>query len=511
MKTLSILFINISFLAVISSQTCLPNGIIFEKQNEIDSFPINFPGWQLIHGPVTIQGDGITNLEALSNIISIQGNLLIQNTAALTSLHGLHNLTDIGGGIRILDNQLLSDLSAFSLLDTINGDLWIVANTQLQDMVGFENVTKIKDSIRIANNPQLSSLNLNLKSGVSQITIINNSRLKHLYGFEDITFQTGGIKILYNDSLQDFHGFDNLSILRSDLFIDGNPMAIDFSGFNKLKEVGGLIITNMPCKNLTGFSSLERIRGNFEIGLTDNMESFQGVPVLQKIDEIFNIYKAGRFKTFDGLNQLEEVRKLWIEKNDSIVSLQGLNGLKTIGTFLKIKDNPLLQDLSALLGAIGLDDQILISGNENLQSLYGLDNLCISPIVQYIIEDNPNLSICNNPCLCTHLLQGGPNSINGNSPGCNTSTEIIASCTVSNQDPDLPELHVRPNPANQFIEITGLNGFPFDFTIIDMLGNNIQKGSSDLSHINIQKLPIGIYMIVINDGEIMVSDRFVKN
>jgi len=494
------------------AQDCLPSGIILHSQEEVDSFPLLFPGCESIKGPLTIDGAGITNLEALSVVISVQGDLSIQNTTLLTSLHGLHNLTNLGGSINLQFNQSLSDLSSFSSINTINGDLRIRSNQQLQELIGFESVVTIKDSLIIINNPQILSLNFEqLKSVVSGLSIINNDRLKHLYGFEGITFQLGGIKIFNNDSLMDYHGFDNLSVLRSELYLDGNPMALDFSGFESLKEVSGLILDKLPCRDLTGFSALQRIRGNLEIALNDKMESLQGVPLLQKIDVIFAIYKLNRLKNLDGLNQLQEIRDLRIQRNDSIISLQGLNGLRTISANIDISDNPMLQDITALLGSSGLTDQIRISKNKNLESLYGLDNLCISPISEFIIEDNPNLSICNNPCLCAHLLQGGPSTINGNSPGCNTSNEIITSCMVASHNPESNySIQVSPNPANQFLQISGLPQGTFQYSVFDILGHVIEQGKAVQPVLDIQTYSTGLYLLVINSDDHITSHSFAK-
>ena len=46
------------------SQSCLPQGISFTSQAQIDSFPINYPGCTEIEGPVTISGSNIKNLLA---------------------------------------------------------------------------------------------------------------------------------------------------------------------------------------------------------------------------------------------------------------------------------------------------------------------------------------------------------------------------------------------------------------------------------------------------------------
>jgi len=103
-------------------------------------------------------------------------------------------------------------------------------------------------------------------------------------------------------------------------------------------------------------------------------------------------------------------------------------------------------------------------------------------------------------------------SIFGNSPGCNTSEEIIASCTVSNKEPDrVNTFQVIPNPVDQYIELKGLNDHrSIQFSIVDMLGNRVYQGNQDNTTINIQILPAGVYSAVIHVGDTNYSSRFIK-
>jgi len=272
-----------------------------------------------------------------------------------------------------------------------------------------------------------------------------------------------------------------------------------------------LILDKIPCRDLSGFSALQIVQGNVEIALNENMESLHGAPLLQKVDGILTIYKLNRLNDLDGLNQLQEIKDLRIERNDSIFSLQGLNGLKKLSYKIQIKDNPLLQDLSALLGASGLLSEIIISRNENLSSLNGLDNLCISPIEGVTIEDNPNLSVCNNECLCAHILQGGLSTINGNSPGCNTNNEIIASCLVKSDDPESTStIQVFPNPTFQYLEIKGLTKPSFHYSMLDVFGKVLKREQTDQPLLDIGSLPAGLYILLIDESNNISSHRIVK-
>ena len=84
------------------AQPCLPEGITFSTQTEIDNFQINYPSCTEIEGNVTIKGDDITNLNGLDVLTAIGGNLAIGDlfpnvNPLLEDLEGLENVTLIGG------------------------------------------------------------------------------------------------------------------------------------------------------------------------------------------------------------------------------------------------------------------------------------------------------------------------------------------------------------------------------------------------------------------------------
>ena len=115
----------LSFIAVILifgfvsafSQPCLPEGITFNTQAQIDNFQINHPNCTEIEGDVEISGDDITNLNGLNVLTSIGGWLYVMENDFLTSLTGLDNLTSIGGWIRIEESASLTSLTGLDSID----------------------------------------------------------------------------------------------------------------------------------------------------------------------------------------------------------------------------------------------------------------------------------------------------------------------------------------------------------------------------------------------------------
>ena len=173
----------ISFLSV--AQSCLPDGITFPSQSEIDDFPTNYPGCTQILGGVTlvestpnnianlngisavmsiggsfsvIDCDALTDLSDLDNLSSIGGGFLVSGCDALTSIEGPTNLTAIGGSFILANNPVLSNINSVSDVQSIGQDIQIVNCVALTSIASLSNVTSISGFINIADNVALTSL-----------------------------------------------------------------------------------------------------------------------------------------------------------------------------------------------------------------------------------------------------------------------------------------------------------------------------------------------------------------
>ena len=69
---------------ILPAQTCLPDGITFTSQSQIDNFPKDYAGCNEVVGNVKVEGALINNLDQLFQIIKIKGDLIIQNNPKLT-------------------------------------------------------------------------------------------------------------------------------------------------------------------------------------------------------------------------------------------------------------------------------------------------------------------------------------------------------------------------------------------------------------------------------------------
>jgi len=176
--------------------SCLPEGIDFAAQAEIDSFKINYPYCNEIEGTVRILGADISDLSGLSQITSIEDSLVIgagwwachDSNPLLTSLVGLDNLTCIGGDLLLFDNSVLTSLSGLENLTSIAGSLIIgdqfydgsCGNPSLTSLSALDNLAFIGGNLKIYNNDVLSICNINsicdyLVAPNGEITIRRNA------------------------------------------------------------------------------------------------------------------------------------------------------------------------------------------------------------------------------------------------------------------------------------------------------------------------------------------------
>jgi len=119
-----------------STQSCLPEGVTFNSQEDIDSFQSDYPGCIEIEGGVVIDDDSkdgeLKNLDGLSILTSIGGYLSIQNNMYLESLTGLDNLMSIGGDLLIEGNAALFSLTGLNNIDAGSiDDIYIYDNSSL--------------------------------------------------------------------------------------------------------------------------------------------------------------------------------------------------------------------------------------------------------------------------------------------------------------------------------------------------------------------------------------------
>ncbi|MCB2220253.1 MAG: T9SS type A sorting domain-containing protein [Bacteroidetes bacterium] len=309
MKKLTILIIAALLLQITAnSQTsCLPEGITFTTQAQIDSFQINYPGCTEIEGDVMIDeyfGSDIVNLSGLSVLTSIGGGLSLIYNDSLTSITGLENVTVIGGRLCICANNLLTSLDGLENLMSIGGDLNIgsedsYGNPSLLDITGLDNVTSIGGSIYIWGNNSLISLT----------------------GLENVTSIAGSLEISGNDALTSLTGLNNVTLIEGHLLIQGNDDLTNLTGLNSVTSIGGLVINwNDNFTSLIGLDNVTAIEGVIWIEGNNALTSLTGLDNVTAIEGELYIMWNGAITSLTGLDNVDagSITDLYLYDNPNL-------------------------------------------------------------------------------------------------------------------------------------------------------------------------------------------------
>lgn len=419
MPSMAVIFVCLAIIIPMlsQSQSCLPQGITFITQSQIDSFQIMFPGCTEIEGDLRIYGgywESIQSLSELNVLTAIGGDLHISDCDSLSSLFGLNNITTIGGSLEILSNPLLIDLNDLENLSFIGGDFAIANNEILSNIIGLSNLISINGKLQIMSNPALLSLQGldNLEdTTITSLWLINNSSLSNCTAQSICNYLSnpgGTVDIYYNASGCDcpseianncgftlsclpygnyhFHkqlqidsffvNYVNCSVLSGNIKIEGNDVR-NLNGLSVLDSIdGNLRIKNTSLNSFDGLENLTSVSGYFDITFNDSLMNVSGLDNLSYIGQEFDFKINDNIITFDGFNSLTTVggyfRFWW---NNNLTEITGFDNLTTIDGVFGIDSNPLLSDFSGFSNVSFIGDGIGITANHSLTNLSGLEGL----------------------------------------------------------------------------------------------------------------------------------------
>ncbi len=494
------------------TQSCLPEGITFTTQDQIDSFQVNYPGCTEIEGDVLIIGfENITNLFGLNVLTSIGGNLFVIDNQLLIDFSGLENLIEINGffhigdydGIYGITNSSLESLTGLEGLKTIGGEFWIMWNEALTTISGISGLNSIGNDLIIMGNSSMTTL-AGLEGLVSvgnNIKILANSSLTNLWGLETLNFASiNSLSIGNNNSLSicDIPNLCSyLDTLNAPITIFGNDIGCnnpseiaescgiefsclpygdyyfvsqadidsfpsDYPECTQLK--GSTFIRGNNITNLNGLITVTQIGdGSLYIQNNDILTNLGGLENLATISG--DLIIGGEYPlnynnsllNLSGLSLLDTIEgDLYIGYNENMWSLSGLELLNSIGGNFRIVRNNNLTDISMLNNLSNLGGDLIIGGwwpyegNFNLNNLSGLENIAASSIENLLIANNNLLSECDVKSICDYLAApNGTIEIHDNAPGCNNQQQVQDACdSITSVRELIPEntFTISPNP-----------------------------------------------------------------
>ncbi|NCA77373.1 MAG: T9SS type A sorting domain-containing protein [Alphaproteobacteria bacterium] len=420
-----------------SAQRCLPEGIVFVRQTQIDSFPFLYSGCHEIEGSVTIgtygSGNGaITSLQGLGQLKRISGELKIWYNDSLRHLQGLDSLSSVGSALIMEKNHLLQNFHGLEGLNIIGGSCIVSDNRNLTTLQGLEALSDVRFFIQFDWNPSLRDL-----------SALEN--LRHV----------GGLSVFANHALVIVSGLDGLEEVEMNLEFSHNDSLRQIEGLNGLTEVGNFLwfTSNPSLKTVTGLAALTRT-GGF-VGFQDN-------PVL--------------------------------------TSIEGLKSLTYIGSGFFLWDTDSLLHLPAFDNLFTINGNISFGENARLKDLSGLEKVDPSLINILLLRNNPALSDCAVKSICDFLALPVDTLqlIESNATGCNTREEIMEACEekVIPDDQPAPLFTLYPNPAVGWFSVKGPVPFAVtDLKILDFSGRMLKTLMALTGQFDISGFPRGIYVV----------------
>jgi hypothetical protein len=111
---------------------------------------------------------------------------------------------------------------------------------------------------------------------------------------------------------------------------------------------------------------------------------------------------------------------------------------------------------------------------------------------------------------CVTNISSEPSDFSFDSPLSESNKPVWGTCsTASIEDQTQLDISIYPNPTSNTIFISG-NKTPIAVAIYNVLGKEVLS-IKNTNNINVQALPIGVYVIRISDDVGQTNRKFIKN
>ncbi|WP_299218307.1 hypothetical protein [uncultured Aquimarina sp.] len=525
-----------------------PGDYLIDEQSDIDLF-----NYTTITGDLIIKEGSpgaISNLNGLSELTFVSGNVIITENRNLQNLDGLSNM-NAGDftAITISKNASLNNVNGLSGITLISQRLVIEDNIVLDNLDGLENVVFIDSAegfflLRVRRNSSLANacgiINI-INYDQSLVTVINsiNSNGPNTSSVEDVIANciTPSCEGIYPDNLvldsqsaiDAFNYCEVAGSLTIEELVTGD--IVDLSPLNVLENLGGdlKIYRNKALTEINGFQNLTTINGTLELRgntLVTNIDGLSNITALERL-ELFNNFKLENIDALSNITELTDVRitnnnltnlyglrnletitnSLYLN-NTKLINLDDLNNLQTIVKAMYLYSNGTLENVNGLQNMI-VGNAIHINNNVSLKNLDGLNKVS-SLNKDLIFKNNTGLE---NACGIKQLLAenavDGTISISMNGPNASSINAIMNNC--------LPSLGLVMYPTvgygNHMI-VEGIKAPSFTYMIHNLSGILLEQGTiSNANDINTvifrNVLGPGNYIFTVEESGQRTSVQFV--
>src|ERR1041385_12084 len=373
------------------------NNVTLSSQADVNSYQSTY-GCAVITGTLTIRGNDISGLWPLSQITSV-GALYITDCPQLFDLTGLNNLNTISGSnpesIRIARNNTLQSTDALQNITSVPGKILIQDNPSLRDIEGLRSLTTmsgtganiyINGNVALENIDGLRSLKTFSGGDIGGvISIAYNPALANINGLSSLTQVSGAnamVEILHNESLANLDGLASLTQITTNSsthaqlkitenfaltsgcgaykLLNSNDPGLDVTMSNNGSVTQESIIAGGPCNSvgcegdviLNSQAQVDAFPSAHGCSVINGALQIQGTDITN-LDSLYQVTKATsvlvtnnlRLTSIDGLSNLTEVDEITLSANISLTSLAALSSLHTVHQVLRVGFNSNLRSL----------------------------------------------------------------------------------------------------------------------------------------------------------------------
>ena len=342
-------------------------------------------------GIVILRADKLENLAGLEGLEEVGGSVIVAFNPVLRNLEGLSNLQRVEGEFSISTNALLQSLRGPDrLLETFTGDIVLRFVPALTDLGALGQRTALQGNLEIGGSGAPINMELfsNLRSIGGDLDITGTGAMVDLAGLENLESVDGNIYLRQNKVLQSLRGLSSLGSIGGTLDISSNRQLRDLNGLDNLAGVGDTLAirANVLLTTLGPLGSLERTGDGVIVTGNDDLVDLHGFEKLTAIEGGLFINENERLTSLDGLGNLRSIdgdliignlvifapsgAVVLIGGNEDLITLTGLEELRTIGGHLDIIGNEVLTSIAGLANLQGLGGNLRIAANPLLRTSF---------------------------------------------------------------------------------------------------------------------------------------------
>ena len=278
--------------------------------------------WDRIDGSLTVTVQQEPNLDALSCLREVTGDLRISSPSletlslpALNVLLGtlivrqndqllslqLPALTSIGA-LELSSNTLLTDLSGLGSLEEVIGSVDVFSNQALQEL-SWGALDEVQGPVVIRSNPSLQRVYLDaLQSVGGGLSVTFQDALLELR-LPSLVTVTGDLRVSSNDLL-DALAITQLSSVGDSVYV-GNNLTLGSLLLPQLSSVGSLRISSNPSLPTVQLGALTLIAGDLHIAVNNSLPQLN-MPFLMTVQGDFYVGSNASLASF-GFSALQSV------------------------------------------------------------------------------------------------------------------------------------------------------------------------------------------------------------